>query len=75
MHTLSIDYRLGYRYACEMLHDMSVNKIDALTSGRQNWKQDTADNLITAANQRKADGINPAYQDGVIARACLDLEG
>ena len=75
MNTLSIDYRLGYRYACETLHDMTVRQIDVLVAGLPKWKQTTAEHLIEAAQQRKAEGINPAYQDGVIARACLELEG
>lgn len=72
MSVLSIDYRLGYRYADEALNDMSVRQIDVLVAGLPKWKESTAEHLIAAALQRKADGINPAHQDGVIARARLE---
>jgi hypothetical protein len=75
MSALSIDYRMGYRYATELLHEASVSKSDALRCGVAKWNQVTATNLIESAQKRKDRGINISYQDGVIARACLELEG
>lgn len=72
--TQSLDYRLGYRYASEVLHEQSVNQMEALVSGLQKWKPATAKNLINAANARIAAGINVDYQCGVIARAQLEIE-
>lgn len=73
MNNLSIDYRLGYRYADEMLSEINVSQIDVLIEGLPKWKQATAEHLIESARQRKVEGINAAYQDGVIARACLEV--
>jgi hypothetical protein len=67
MNTLSIDYRLGYRYAAEILDDRAARPVEVLVAGLPGWKRNTADNLITSAQ-----GINPSYQNGVIARAALD---
>lgn len=72
MHTLSIDYRTGYRYAAEVLDDRAASPVAVLVAGLPQWKRTTADNLIESAQARKAQGINPAYQDGVIARAALE---
>jgi hypothetical protein len=72
MHTLSIDYRLGYRYAAEILDDRAARPVEVLVVGLPGWKRNTADNLITSAQERKAQGINPSYQNGVIARAAMD---
>lgn len=74
MNTLSIDYRLGYRYAAEILHDSAARPVEVLVAGLPHWKRTTADNLIATAQARKAEGINPAYQDGVIARAALETD-
>lgn len=74
MDTLSIDYRLGYRYAAEILHDSATRPVDVLVAGLPQWERTTADNLIATAQARKAEGINPAYQDGVIARAALETD-
>ncbi len=75
MSTLPFDYRLGYRYASELLEDRAARQIEVLIAGLPGWKQCTAKNLIEFAQQRKAEGVNVCYQDGVIARACLELEG
>lgn len=74
MNTLSIDYRLGYRYATELLDDRAARPVEVLVAGLPHWKRTTADNLIATAQARKAEGINPAYQDGVIARAALETD-
>lgn len=72
MNTLSIDYRLGYRYAAEILHDSAARPVEVLVAGLPHWKRITADNLIATAQARKAEGINPDYQAGVIARASME---
>lgn len=70
-----IDFNTGYRYASEILDDRAVTPLDLMVAGLSlvEWRRTTAKRLIDAANLRKADGINPNYQDGVIARAngCL----
>lgn len=73
MNTLSLDFRLGFRYANEMLDDNAARQAEVLVAGLPRWKQSTAANLIAAAESRKAEGINPYYQDGVIARASMEL--
>jgi hypothetical protein len=70
MNTLSIDYRTGWRYADEMLS--TANPVEVLVCADQNWKARTAQHLIDVAGMRKANGVNPDYQDGVIARAGMD---
>jgi len=74
MNPISLDYRLGWRYANEMLDDNAARQAEVLVSGLPRWKQSTAANLIAAAESRRAEGINPEYQDGVIARATMELE-
>ena len=74
MNNLSIDYRLGYRYASEMLDDNAARQAEVLVSGLPRWKQSTAANLIAAAESRRDEGINAEYQAGVIARAQMELE-
>lgn len=69
----SIDYRTGYRYASEILHDQSINQMEALVTGLQSWKDPTARNLIAAAQYRIDAGINLEYQKGVIDRAMMEL--
>lgn len=73
MNTLSIDYRLGFRHACEMLDDRAARQAEVLVAGLPKWKQNTAANLIAAAEARRAEGINAKYQAGVIARASMEL--
>lgn len=74
MNTLSIDYRLGWRLANEMLDDNAARQAEVLVAGLPRWKQSTAANLIAAAESRRAEGINAEYQSGVIARASIELE-
>lgn len=73
MNALSLDYRLGFRYACEMLDDRAARQAEILVAGLPKWKQSTAANLIAAAESRKAEGINAEYQAGVIARASMEF--
>jgi len=72
---MNIDYRTGYRYASEILHDQSTNQMEALVTGLQKWKEPTARNLIAAAQARIDAGINLEYQKGVIDRAMMEVEG
>lgn len=74
MNTLSLDYRLGFRYANEMLDDNAARQAEILVAGLPRWKQSTAANLIAAAESRRGEGINAEYQSGVIARASMELE-
>lgn len=74
MITLSIDYRLGFRHADEMLADRAARQAEVLVAGLPKWKESTAANLIESAEARKAEGINVEYQDGVIARARMEVE-
>jgi hypothetical protein len=70
MSALSIDYRTGWRMADEMLS--TANPVEVLVCADEGWKARTAQNLIDGAKARKDAGINPDYQDGVIARAGMD---
>jgi hypothetical protein len=72
---MNIDYRTGYRYASEILHDQSTNQMEALVTGLQKWKEPTARNLIAAAQARLDAGVNPEYQRGVIERAMMEVDG
>ena len=74
MNTLSIDYRLGWRHANEMLDDNAARQAEVLVAGLPKWKQSTAANLIASAESRRDEGINAEYQAGVIARASMELE-
>lgn len=71
--TTTHDYQIGYRRACEMLHDLSSAKAE-LYPAPANWKATTAQTLIDTAQMRLNDGINPEYQRGVIARAQEELQ-
>lgn len=74
MNPISLDFRLGWRYANEMLDDNAARQAEILVAGLPKRKQSTAANLITAAESRRAEGINAEYQAGVIARASMELE-
>lgn len=74
MKVLSIDYRLGFRHACEMLDDNAARQAEILVAGMPKWKENTAANLIESAEARKAEGVNVEYQAGVIARARMEIE-
>lgn len=74
MNPISIDFRLGWRHANEMLDDNAARQAEVLVAGLPRWKQSTAANLIAAAESRRAEGINAEYQAGVIARAKMELE-
>lgn len=69
-----VDFQIGYRYADEVLEDRQAPPLDILLSGLQQWKRITAENMIQSAYQRKAEGVNMSYQDGVIARAEKELQ-
>lgn len=69
-----LDFHIGYYYADEVLDDRQAKQLDILLSGLPKWKRVTAENLIQSANQRKAEGVNLSYQDGVIARAEKELQ-
>lgn len=71
---MNIDYRTGWRYASEMLHERAVRPADVLVAGLPHWQRALAENLIAAARQRLAEGVNVQYQAGVIARAEQELQ-
>jgi hypothetical protein len=73
MAAASLDYRLGFRYACEMLDARAAKPVEVLVAGLPNWAGSTAANLIHSAQVRIAEGVNPEYQRGVIARAEQEL--
>lgn len=74
MTTISIDFRLGFRHANEMLDDNAARQAEVLVAGLPKWKQSTAANLIASAETRKAEGINVEYQNGIIERARMEIE-
>lgn len=69
-----VDFKIGYRYADEVLEDRQAHPLDVMLSGLPKWKRVTAESLIQSANQRKAEGVNLSYQEGVIARADKELQ-
>lgn len=60
----------GYKYANEVLDRRSVNQLEVLVIGmyERDWQKDTAGVLLETAQKRMAEGVNPDYQKGVIAR-------
>jgi hypothetical protein len=72
MSNQSIDYRTGWRMAEEMLS--YANPVEVMVCADAGWKARTANNLIAAAESRKAEGLNAGYQAGVIARAQMELD-
>jgi hypothetical protein len=69
-----VDVIQGRRYADEMLSTMTVSPMDKLVAGLPNWQHTTAKHLINTASQRLAEGMNPDYQRGIIARARESME-
>lgn len=70
----NIDFQTGFRYANEILDDRAARQAEILVAGLQQWKRNTAENLIQSATQRKAEGVNLSYQNGIIARAEMELK-
>lgn len=60
----------GYKYANEVLDRRSVDALEVFVLGlrEQDWRKDTAGVLLETAQKRMAEGVNPDYQKGVIAR-------
>ena len=71
---MNIDYRMGWRYASEILHERAARPVEVLVAGLPHWQRALAENLIAAARQRQSEGINIDYQAGVIARAEQELQ-
>lgn len=65
----------GYKYANEVLDRRSVNQLEVLMIGmyERDWQKDTACVLLETAQKRIAEGVNPDYQKGVIARV-MEIE-
>ena len=60
----------GYKYANEVLDRRSVRTTEIMLAmmDKRDWQKDTAGVLLETARIRMAEGMNPDYQKGVIAR-------